>query len=242
MGKVIMSGIVPQLVAPKPPGIQASELAVGSIVQIKVSGTAKDFIVVHKGRPSSEYDASCDGVWLLMKDIYTNAVFNSSSWPYASSTAHSTANTTFYNALDSETKAAIKQVKIPYVSSFSDDGCTATIASGSSGLSTKVFLLSIAELGYPISSTGMYLPKEGAKLSYFPSTTSYSDIRKAYRGSSISDWWTRSNRTTSQTWFIDTDGTFSYKQRNQSIGIRPCFILPNNALFDENTLILKGVA
>lgn len=45
--------------------------AVGSIVKIKVNGAAKDFIIVHQGKPSSVYDDSCNGTWLLMKDIYT---------------------------------------------------------------------------------------------------------------------------------------------------------------------------
>ena len=44
--------------------------AVGSIVKIKVNGAAKDFIIVHQGKPSSVYDDSCNGTWLLMKDIY----------------------------------------------------------------------------------------------------------------------------------------------------------------------------
>lgn len=47
--------------------------AVGSIVKIKVNGAAKDFIIVHQGKPSSVYDDSCNGTWLLMKDIYENA-------------------------------------------------------------------------------------------------------------------------------------------------------------------------
>lgn len=45
--------------------------AVGSTVKIKVNGTVKDFIIVHQGKPSSVYDDSCNGTWVLMKDIYT---------------------------------------------------------------------------------------------------------------------------------------------------------------------------
>ena len=33
---------------------------VGSVVKIKVNGTLRNFIVVHQGKPSSIYDASCD--------------------------------------------------------------------------------------------------------------------------------------------------------------------------------------
>ena len=44
--------------------------AVGSIVKLKVGGTAKEFLVGHQGKPSSMYDESCDGTWLLMKDSF----------------------------------------------------------------------------------------------------------------------------------------------------------------------------
>ena len=52
--------------------------AVGSIVKLKVGGTAKEFIVVHQGKPSSMYDSSCDGTWLLMKDILEATRWHSS--------------------------------------------------------------------------------------------------------------------------------------------------------------------
>ena len=52
-------------------GTQLGSLAVGSSVKIKVNGAAKDFIIVHQGLPSSDYDASCNGVWVVMKGIYT---------------------------------------------------------------------------------------------------------------------------------------------------------------------------
>ena len=47
-----------------------STKAVGSTVKLKVDGSLKEFIVVHQGKPSSMYDESCNGTWLLMKDCY----------------------------------------------------------------------------------------------------------------------------------------------------------------------------
>ena len=47
-----------------------STLAVGSSVYLNVGGVRKEFLVVHQGKPSSLYDSSCNGTWLLMKDIY----------------------------------------------------------------------------------------------------------------------------------------------------------------------------
>lgn len=120
--------------------------AVGSIVKLKVNGAAKEFIVVHQGKPSSLYDNSCDGTWLLMKDIYESSVWKSGNINrYESSEIHSYLNSTFLNLFDSSIKDAIKQVKIPYCK---DAGSGGTNQSGANGLSCKAFLLSGYEVGW----------------------------------------------------------------------------------------------
>ena len=92
-----------------------STKAVGSTVKLKVNGTAKEFIVVHQGKPSSLYDNSCDGTWLLMKDIYENRQWHSSNVNnLENSTIHSYLNGTFLNLFESNIRDAIKQVKLPY--------------------------------------------------------------------------------------------------------------------------------
>lgn len=92
-----------------------STKAVGSTVKLKVNGTAKEFIVVHQGKPSSLYDNSCDGTWLLMKDIYENRQWhNSNVNNLENSTIHSYLNGTFLNLFESNIRDAIKQVKLPY--------------------------------------------------------------------------------------------------------------------------------
>lgn len=88
MGRVIMSGIVPLLKAPVT-GVLASSLAVGSTVKLMEGGTAVDYLVVNQGIPSNSglYDASCDGTWLLRKDIHSERQWNSSNVnDYANST------------------------------------------------------------------------------------------------------------------------------------------------------------
>ena len=69
MGKVIMSGIVPQMKAPG--GILASDLAVGSVVKLIENGVATEYLVVNQGIPgnSNLYDSSCNGTWLLRNGI-----------------------------------------------------------------------------------------------------------------------------------------------------------------------------
>ena len=121
--------------------------AVGSTIKLKVNGSAKNFIVVHQGKPSSVYDNSCNGTWLLMKDIYTASTFGNSN-SYKDSSIHSYLNNTFYNLIDSEIRAAVKQVKIPYQNGSGNGG---SLATGANGLSTKVFLLSSYEVGWTTS-------------------------------------------------------------------------------------------
>lgn len=92
-----------------------STLAVGSSVHLNVGGVRTEFLVVHQGKPSSIYDDSCNGTWLLMKDIYENRVWQSGNInKYESSDIHTYLNGTFLNLFDSNIKDAIKQVKIPY--------------------------------------------------------------------------------------------------------------------------------
>ena len=43
--------------------VTLSSKAIGSTIKLKVNGSAKDFIVVHQGKPSSVYDDSCNGTW-----------------------------------------------------------------------------------------------------------------------------------------------------------------------------------
>ena len=56
--------------------VKLGSKAVGSIVKIGVNGSMREFIVVHQGLPSSMYDASCDGVWVLMRNVYEIRAWN----------------------------------------------------------------------------------------------------------------------------------------------------------------------
>ena len=152
-----------------------STKAVGSTVKLKVNGTAKEFIVVHQGKPSSLYDDSCNGTWLLMKDIYENRVWQSGNInKYESSDIHTYLNNTFLNLFESNIRDAIKQVKIPY---RKNGGSGGTDQSGANGLSAKIFLLSGYEVGWTTSDYS-YFPVDGAKLSYFESGTGTSANNK----------------------------------------------------------------
>ena len=215
-------------------GIMVSTLSVGQSVYMKVNGTAKEFIVVHQGKPSSIYDESCNGTWLLMKDIYENRV-----WPsghnnkYESSDIHGYLNNTFLNLFDSNIKDAIKQVKIPY---RKNDGKSGTDQSGSNGLLCKIFLLSAYEVGWTTSNS-QYFPQDGAKLDYFEAGTGPSALNKriANLNGSATRWWLRSPDTGTgfYVWCISSDGYYDSVRASASNGVRPALVLPSDALVDD---------
>lgn len=222
-------------------GIPASDLAVGSTVKLMENGTAVEYLVVNQGIPgnSSLYDSSCNGTWLLRKALHSTRYWNSSNTnDYANSTINTWLNDTFFNSLGSVEQSAIRQVKIPYVNGTG----SSAVASGANGLSAKVFLLSGYEVG--VSGSGVnYIPADGAKLNYFNQNTGTDSKRIAYLNGSAIQWWLRSpfTESTRTAWFISGDGHPSSYNATSSYGARPALILPSNALFGTNDMILKGV-
>ena len=212
-----------------------STKAVGSTVKLKVNGTAKEFIVVHQGKPSSLYDDSCNGTWLLMKDIYENRVWQSGNInKYESSDIHTYLNNTFLNLFESNIRDAIKQVKIPY---RKNGGSGGTDQSGANGLSAKIFLLSGYEVGWTTSDYS-YFPVDGAKLSYFESGTgtSANNKRIANLNGSAAYWWLRSPYTydADYVWLVYSDGDCNAYFASNSYGIRPALILPSTLLVSDD--------
>lgn len=215
--------------------------AVGSIVKIKVNGASKDFIVVQQGNPNTgTYDASCDGTWLLMKDIYTTSTFSSNNNSYKDSNIHSYLNSTFFNLIDGDIRNAIKQVKIPYQNGTGSGG---SLATGSNGLSTKVFLLSGYEVGWTTSDNG-YFPKDGVRLAYFGNSSGGNSKRIAYNGSSAAVWWLRSPLTydTFNVWLVNSGGSSSNYWYGNSYGVRPAFILPSTLVVSDDGTVNANTA
>ena len=212
--------------------VKLSTKAVGSIVKIKVNGAAKDFIIVHQGLPSSAYDASCNGVWVVMKDIYTTMKWDGSNNDYLNSDMTAYLNGTFISLIDADIRNAIKQVKIPYTN-YSNNN----VMSGSNGLSCKVFLLSGTEVGF---SGVSYMNTEGAKLSYFDSASK----RVAYNGSSAAVWWLRSPGTYggSHVWGVKSDGSYDFWYYSSTYGVRPAFVLPSTLVVSDDGTVSTNTA
>ena len=221
--------------------VTLSSKAIGSTIKLKVNGSARNFIVVHQGKPSSVYDDSCNGTWLLMQDIYENRAWHSSNTnDYANSTIHSYLNSTFLNLFESNIKNAIKQVKLPY---RKGSGTSTTVTSGSNGLSAKIFLLSATETSFSFD----YMPSgEGAELAYFKGCADNSSDSKrvAYLNGSAADWWLRSPfcNSFSHALFVGSNGDWYGNLCSYSYGIRPALILPSTLLVSDDGTVSTNTA
>ena len=222
--------------------VTLSSKAIGSTIKLKVNGSAKDFIIVHQGIPDAGiYDASCNGTWLLMKDIYTTYTFGNNN-SYKDSSIHTYLNGTFYNLIDSDIRAAIKQVKIPYLNGTG--GGDGSLATGANGLSTKVFLLSGYEVGWTTSDDRNF-PKDGIRLAYFGSGSGGNSKRVAYNGSSTAMWWLRSPHTDNygSVWAVNTEGSYDAGRWNyHSDGVRPALILPSTLFVSNDGTVSTNTA
>lgn len=221
-------------------GTPLGELAVGSSVFTNVNGARTEFLVVQQGKPSSIYDDSCNGVWLLMKDVYENRAWHSSNVnDYANSTIHSYLNSTFLAMFDSNIQNAIKQIKLPY---RAGSGYGKTVTSGASGLQAKIFLLSSTE----VNLVHGYEPtNEGACLSYFSGTAqngSSDTKRVAYLSGSATYWWLRSPSCNSYdgsrlALLVYSNGGWGRYSCSDSYGIRPALVLPSTLLVSDDGTI-----
>lgn len=189
-------------------GPTLGSLAVGSSVWLNVDGVSTEFLIVHQGLPDADiYDSSCDGTWLLMKNIYALMAWDSSNNTYSDSDIHAYLNGTFLGLFDTNIKNSIKEVKIP-----------------SDSLTTSCFLLGHSEIG---SSISMVLT-DGAHLSYFKTNDAI-----AYYNGTASSWYLRSKYlgTNNLVEIVNVTGsnaTGSVTATN--IGIRPAIILPANTI------------
>lgn len=190
---------------------------VGSTVTLKVNGADTEFLVVHQGNPDPDvYDPSCEGTWLLMKNVYSQRPWGSASC-YADAPVHTWLNSNFLELLDSGIRPAVKTVRLPYAEG-------SDVHTGAEGVSAQIFLLSMREMGTPAAQkTG--LADEGALLDYFTDGDGGADPLRA----SSARYWTRSPYTGGggNVWSVAGEsGICSYRVGSSSYGVRPALILP----------------
>lgn len=216
-------------------------LAVGSSVFLNENGTRTEFYVAHQGLPSSAYDSSCNGTWLLRKYPPFRYKWGESEDSYADSDIHAYLNGTYLNTFDSGIKSLIKQAKIPsaknnFVEYEDDYGDISTENRPYlSSVSAKIFLLSSAEVGRFVDGIGQM--SEGSLLDLFNGTGNAYLI--AYVGYNPARWSLRSLRE--DYWYhesISPYGVGTYDSLSDSVYVRPAMILPSSAHIDENFNVL----
>ena len=214
--------------------------AVGTTVKIQLGGALKDFIIVHQGYPSSLYDSSCNGTWVLQKEIPRKHTWyndNNDHWnTYPGSYMDTYANNEYFNSIEADIRNRIKQVKIPYTLYGYADPST-----GANGHPVKVFPLSAWEIG----ATGDFRsPVDGSRLAYFDATNEASSKRVAtYDGSAIV-WSTRSPCTNDHDNIVEVkaDGSlYAYGSKtNPQLGYRFAFILPSDLYVDDSGHVITN--
>ena len=222
MGKVIMSGIVPQLVAPVT-GIQLGTIAEGSIVKLNESGSSVEFYVA-----KHDYESALNGTGrtlLVRKDCYNLRGWHTSNVnAYASSAINSWLNGTYKNLLDADIRGVIGTTKIKYTPGNGNN----TVGT----LERAIFLLSATEL----NRSARWFNVEGTALEIA------SSLQIAYMNGSAVVQWTRSPYTlgASNAGYLNTNGYVGSDACTNAYGSRPAFTLPSGALFDEKTMLFNG--
>lgn len=219
-----------------------ADLPIGYTIKLNLNGTPWVWRVMHQGLPSDLYDASCDGTWLLLNDIYEARAWNSTAVnTYESSDIHSYLNDTFFGLFDSGIQSVIREAKIPY---RQGGGTGGTDQSGANGLLTKVFLLSGREVGFTTSSKD-YSYVDGACLDYFSGTAASDSRRVAYLNGTATIWWLRSPRADNTSRAItvtgatsaSTTGSLGSAPITRTGGVRPAIILEPDFIVTDDMIV-----
>lgn len=215
-------------------GVNISTLPVGSVVRMNLKGTPWEWMVVNQGKPSDLYDESCNGAWLVLKNIYEERQWHSSdNNDYEHSDIHTYLNSTWLNMLDADVVRIVKQVRVPYRPGAGSN--KTPINSGANGLLTRIFLLSGAEVGFDSSNSSGLEVGDGASLSYFTRDSK----RVANKNGSPSGWWTRSPYCSSSyrsayVFPVSSNGGWDFLRCSGSNGVRPALILPSDIKVDDD--------
>lgn len=186
--------------------------------------------LVHKGVPGGGlYDSTANGAWLWRTGIAgSTSISGGYIYGYEGYALDNWCVNYPGGNIKSNIANRLMTVHLPYMKHTFND--SANVSSGSNGLSRKCFLLSAVEMGvYTWQGVDDLMAQEGAKLDYFDYTTGATSKRSAN-----DEYWTRSNRTYNANWVytFNADGSFPREgnYRENSIGMRPCIVLPLNTL------------
>lgn len=208
---------------------QLGNMPVGSTVYLNENGSPVPYLIVHQGLPSSIYDASCNGTWLLRKEIVQKNYWNTQPTNNLPGADIFTLMAENLAKFDSAIQPVIKNVKIPY----SPGGGTTVVKTGADGLPCQLFPLSLDEVGAGIGVAYHV----GAKLDYFDNVTGESSKRVAYFDGSPLAWWTREQYQdlSYQAYYITIHGGFNREQVNDELyGLRHAMVMPTDLIVDDS--------
>ena len=202
-------------------GTLVQDLTVGTIININENGTPIEYIVVHQGNPDdSLYNTSCDGTWILRKDISSLMSHQDrigsgvSSYPY--SNIHEYLSGTYKSRFSSQTLSNVMNVDIPYLNNGELFECNCIF-----------FLLSYYEVGFGSDSSDSV---DGSLLSYF--IQGWEDEACAKRialyNNEPESWWLRISKTYSTSTdcaFVRPDGGTYSSSPTGDYGVRAACIL-----------------
>lgn len=175
-----------------PSGTNAGDIDVGTEVILNENGQPVNYLIVNQGIPENSplYDASCEGTWLLRKDVRELGAWNASGVNTLPGSTIMTTMAGYVDDYDPKVQEAIKTVKIPYCVGNG----SATVNSGANGLECKVFPLGGYELGWT-QGDNQNFPVDGARLIYFLSGSGASAKSKRIGnyGGVPKSYWTRSS-------------------------------------------------
>lgn len=205
------------------------DMSVGSEVTLTESGSPELYIVVNQGLPSSNYDSSCDGTWLLRKFIYEQRPWNTASlgFGYNTSTIDEYLRATFAKRFS--TYAINNLFMLPQI--------PVVLLNGQHNYEARVFLLSMSELD---ESGNDSIPQEGSALQYFIGSSSSKKI--AYLNGTATPWWSRSmpKKANSSAWGINASGDRENVPNNTKSGVRPAIILKKDTIVSGDGSIVEG--
>ena len=207
------------------------EVASGTTVKLNLGGEPYELIIVQQGKPESgNYDDSCDGTWLMMKNVYIKTQFDTSGGRiFAYSSLFNLLNTEFLKLFDPDIRDAIKNVKIPYTTGGSN------VNSGANGLPTKIFILSPSELNINIEMQD--IPHIGAALDYFDPPNPLG-VQATYDGQPCS-YWSSATYYSAGISVISSNGAGidNYGSGSGVTGVRPTLIIsPDLYVLSDGTV------
>ena len=217
--------------------VLASELPVGTIININENNIPIEYIVVNQGLPDEPYriyDSSCTGTWLLRKDIYALSEYRDGINNYAAASKLHDKLDELFTLYDADIQNIIKDVIIPYYQTS-----TGELMDLYDGKDCKLFILSTTEMGFSyLDYNGV--PNEGGKLSYFISGSDVTAEAKRialYNGIPY-EYWTRTpyKHNTSLVYSIREDGVAVYGN-GYDCGVRPAFIIDSSSMIEYNTTL-----